>query len=91
MPSLEFYESRVDQTSLVGAWVDRLVGEGFSPDEIVILSARSNEAAAASEALRVAQGERFREFTLKETGHIRYATIHAFKGMEAARRDPHGY
>jgi hypothetical protein len=84
-PRYYWYETAADQEARVIQAVRELESEGYGLDEIVMLSPR-REAALATHAtdpwlkhvLIPADGVTSRR------GRLRYATIHAFKGLEAA-------
>jgi hypothetical protein len=83
-PTLVPYEVGRDQTERLVQAVRQLRDDGFELNEIVVLSPlRSGSAAEMTtdpwlrQVLRPAEGERARP------GQLQYATIHAFKGLEA--------
>lgn len=83
-PTLRSYRSGEDQSPLLVAALRDLQGEGFALNEIVVLSARRDGATAATtsdswlrQILEPVDGMPARP------GRVQYATIHAFKGLEA--------
>jgi hypothetical protein len=84
-PRYYWYEGAAEQEAKVIQAIRELESEGYALDEIVMLSPR-REAALATHAtdpwlkrvLTPADGVTSRR------GRLRYATIHAFKGLEAA-------
>jgi hypothetical protein len=84
-PTLVPYEAGKDQTEQLVQAIRQLRDDGFSLDEIVVLSPlRSGSTAETTtdqwlrQVLHPADGNRAR------TGQLLYSTIHAFKGLEAS-------
>jgi len=81
-PGLRFYEDDSEAGRVLKYTLDELRQEGFAPEDIVILSTRRDEmslAAVCCETLGGAVAP-----LQQRSGHqVAYATIHAFKGLEA--------
>jgi hypothetical protein len=81
-PKLDFYNDDKEQEALARAALDELLGDGFKPRDIVLLSPDRRE--ALGRRLSVVPSWKGR---LKEYHHgidvAGYCTIHAFKGLEA--------
>jgi hypothetical protein len=75
------YASKPDQEHLLMTQLKRLAEDGFSPDDVVVLSASASGAAAASRdpALR----SRLCQLSSPVPGQTRYGTVHTFKGLDA--------
>jgi len=74
-----FYENERAQLDQIAQWLQEFKSQGYKPTEITILSFRSTEACAA---MRL-KNEGFKLRPAWQTGaYTRYASIHAFKGME---------
>lgn len=78
-----FYKNAAHQLQLLRDTISRLL-KSFSPDQIVILSTRADSASCAA---RLTGGEGFRLAPFRQDSGsealIRYASVHAFKGMES--------
>lgn len=83
-PTFTFYTDPTDQDTMLANTIDRLREEGFAPHEIVVLSQRRNQSTAATTTNhRLASMLTPAKHNTPRKGHIRYTTIHAFKGLEA--------
>ena len=82
-PEIIYYSDRIEQRSLLLNSVKILRNRGFSDQDIVILSPRSDATCAASNAQINRLGKSFRPFEGSPGGVTRYCTIHSFKGMES--------
>ena len=81
-PEYWFYESSTDQQELLVQALEQLVHEGFSANDIVVLSPRADKSCAT--AIRVAPWrDQLRPYSGARYGAIRYSSIHAYKGLEA--------
>lgn len=83
-PTLRSYQAGQDQSALLASAVRGLKAEGYELNEIVVLSPFRDSSTAATttdpwlrQILRPADG------TSAYPGQVHYATIHAFKGLEA--------
>lgn len=82
-PQTHLYEGIANrETSLVSS-VQYLLDEGFTNDEIVVLSTLGDAQCAVSSVVDQRWRNRFRGFRDYKPGYIRYGSVHAFKGMEA--------
>lgn len=64
--------------------LQQLLTEGFSGDSIVILSQRSDESSLAALLETGPLADVVRPYGRADFNHIRYCSVHAFKGLEAA-------
>jgi DNA polymerase III delta prime subunit len=81
-PELIYYADENEQGQLLVNVLERFYREGFSGNEIVVLSSLGYGTCAA----RVDQSpwrDRLRPFEAANKGNIGYCTIHSFKGLEA--------
>jgi DNA polymerase III delta prime subunit len=81
-PSLLYYDSKEVQQKLLSDALNALEAEGFSSDEVLVLSPRVR---GAANALRQDVGWRDRLAPYGEDGaaRFRFCTIQSFKGLEA--------
>ena len=79
-----FYRGATQQRELLQATVVKLL-RSFAPEQIVVLSTRADSSACASQVAEDFEGVRFAPFRddLSGAGIVRYASIHAFKGLES--------
>lgn len=82
-PELLYYDSIKDQTTLLIKTLDSFYKKGLSGGNIVILSTKADTACAAHSVQDSPWADRLKLFELSVQGHIRYCSIHAFKGLEA--------
>jgi len=83
-PQFLFYKNESEQGACIEGALLGLFEQGMGGRDIVILSTRSDEAAAACRVQSPAWRDRMRAFSPTEAGgYIRYCSIHAFKGLEA--------
>ncbi len=83
-PEYLFYHNESDQVAQIELALARLFELGMSGRDIIILSTRSDESAAAGKVKSVAWRGRIRPFGAAEAGgYVRYCSIHSFKGLEA--------
>ncbi len=81
-PKLKYYTDATQQAHYLVETLDELVKAGFAYSDVVVLSTRSNSFAAANKI----EGEwasRLRSFDDAGKKHIRYGSIHSFKGLES--------
>jgi len=76
------YASASDQERLLLTQMKRLHQEGYEADDIVILSAKANGAAASSRDVALAR--QLAPFGDAAHQRVRYCTVHAFKGLDAS-------
>jgi hypothetical protein len=82
-PELIFFDDEQQQKKILAELLLRFrEKEKFKGEEIIILSPLASKCCAAS--LPTPWRDRVKPFTLESAGgHIRYSTIHSFKGLEA--------
>jgi superfamily I DNA/RNA helicase len=81
-PEVQYYRSDGDQRALLVAALERLSKEGYSGDEITVLSPLGVNACAAS-VTEVPWRDRLAPSDRASRGQVRYGTLQSFKGMEA--------
>ena len=79
---IEYYSSSVEQASLVKRHIDTFKKQGYEHDDIVILSFNADSDSAAS---RSDLGVQVRPFWSETGSGVRYASVNAFKGLEAKK------
>lgn len=86
-PTVDFFSSLEDQAARLVRVLASLMDEGFQPQDIVVLSPRSEENCVAAQvedqSLRRSMAPISRSGDKDQAGKIRYGSIYAFKGMEA--------
>jgi superfamily I DNA/RNA helicase len=81
-PRTRYYRDDADQQAELVRLLDFLYAEGFEGQDIVLLS--SSLHGAASRLASPPWRDRLKPFTAASaSGHVRYATVQAFKGLEA--------
>lgn len=83
-PQYMFYENEAEQVGQLEAALSNLFELGLSNDEIVILSTRGDDRAAACYVKTPRWATRIRKYDRAQAGYIRYCSIGAFKGLEAS-------
>lgn len=80
-----FYRKLVDQENALLSTVKKLL-RSFRPSEIVILSTRADADSCAANISQTVDGIPIAPYRLSvnDSGVIRYASVHAFKGLESA-------
>jgi hypothetical protein len=80
-----FYRSPAHQGDLLLATIAKLL-KSFAPSEIVVLSMRADASSCAARLTRDQTGWRFASYREEpsDAASIRYSSVHAFKGLEAA-------
>lgn len=81
-----FYANPRNQEELLESFLDALIrGEGFPPEDVVVLSSRADDASAAGRlASRSGRWRgRLTPYRHANRGSVRYCSIQAFKGLEA--------
>lgn len=77
---IEYHDSEADEIRVLRQWLQAARAEGYRDSEIVLLSFRADEKAAAGRLIR----EGFRLVREGQDGEgFRYASVQAFKGLEA--------
>jgi superfamily I DNA/RNA helicase len=82
-PQTVYFESANDQDTKLIALLEGLFDEGYAGRDIVILSPRAH-GSAAQRITASPWKERLRPVDSAPLGSIRFSTVHAFKGLEAA-------
>ena len=77
---IEFYDDDTQQETVLSGWVKALKAKGYRPSEITVLSTRGAEGALA---FRLAQKGFPLQAASAKGDQIKYASVHAFKGMES--------
>lgn len=80
MPAAGFYQTSKELDAIVSGFIARVTGEGLSPDEFVILTAKSTESSW------IDPQKQYGGQTLslsREPGKVLFTTIRKFKGLEA--------
>lgn len=81
-PRLKFYRGGEEQCNLLGAALAELYHDGYAGSDIVVLSPRA--AGCCAEKIEATPWrDRLHPIRDVTSGQIGFATIHAFKGMEA--------
>lgn len=81
-PKLKYYADATQQAHYLVETLDELLNAGFAYSDIVVLSTRANSFAAANK-LEGEWARRLRPFDEAGKKHIRYGSIHSFKGLES--------
>lgn len=82
-PKLLYYRDAEAQQRLLIGELAELERSGFSGSDVVVLSTRAGDAAAAARVKMSPWKERLRPLVSAASGQIGYSTIHSFKGLEA--------
>lgn len=82
-PTYFFYKTDNEQIICIEQALSDLFKIGLFGKDIVILSTRGDDSAAASRVQSTAWRDRIRPFGATEGGYIRYSSIQSFKGLEA--------
>lgn len=82
-PTLFYYEGSGQQQEILISSLEQLHASGFAWDEIVVLSSINDDGCIASSVDVGPWSQILRPFLPSNSNHSSYATIHAFKGMEA--------
>jgi hypothetical protein len=82
VPVFSYYRTDGEQDAAVQNFLNLMLNEGFQRKDIVLLSPLKN-----SSASRLAQTSRWKSvlapYREEDSEHIRFTTIHSFKGMES--------
>lgn len=81
-PSVSFYESALQQREMLTATLQELYTQGFSGEDIVVLSPKASECCAAS-VTKSPWRDRLRPFEQVTTGYVGFTTLYSYKGLEA--------
>ena len=80
IPVGRFYQTSDELESIVNDFVTKMISEGLSPDEIVILTAKSTDNSWIDVTKKY--GEQVLSLS-RESGKLWFTTIRKFKGLEA--------
>lgn len=80
IPVGRFYQTSDELESIVNDFVTKMISEGLSPDEIVILTAKSTDNSWIDVTKKY--GEKVLSLS-RESGKLWFTTIRKFKGLEA--------
>ena len=81
-PIYMFYRDRQEQSKFLEEALSKLYADGFRGDDIVILSTRGHDEAAAH-IVGEPWKQRLKKYSSGSAGYVRYCSIAAFKGLEA--------
>lgn len=82
-PTPFYYSSPAQQQEILITQIGALDGEGFEPNDIVILSPKKGSECAAAKINVSPWKERVRPISMASAKQIPFTSIHAFKGREA--------
>jgi Nuclease-related domain/UvrD-like helicase C-terminal domain/AAA domain len=82
-PKLLYYRNAEEQQALLVRQLEEFEKSGFTGSDVVVLSTRAGDAAAAARVSVSPWKERLRPVASATGGQIGYSTIHSFKGLEA--------
>ncbi len=82
-PEIMFYRDVSHQEELLLGKLKQFQGDGFDPADMIVLSPRSDIMSGAANILDVKWKQRMKPLSLRNKGDIGFASIHAFKGLEA--------
>jgi hypothetical protein len=80
-PDVKYFGSGAEQEVQLAAAIKLMLGRGFKPDDIVVLSPLKNGACVQGILLLPEWQSRIAEYPKPNV--VRFSTIHAFKGLEA--------
>jgi DNA polymerase III delta prime subunit len=83
-PELKYYSTSAEQEALFLQVLESLYGEGINGSEIAVLSPRADRTSLAARLAKEPWRSRLRPRNESAGGQISYASIHAFKGLEAS-------
>ena len=83
-PEYLFYDAPEEQIACIEGALEKFSVLGIPSRDIVILSTRGDETAAAGQIQSERWKNRIRRFDGAEGGYVRFCSIHAFKGLESA-------
>jgi superfamily I DNA/RNA helicase len=81
-PELKYYSTRENEVALLVDTLDEMFRRGYTGSDIVVLSTKATDPAAQSLPAGVWR-DRVRPIEGASAGQTRYASVHAFKGLEA--------
>ena len=80
VPVAKFYRTTAEMESIVDGFIKRITSEGFRPEDVVILTAKTIESSWLDTEKEYGG---FRLSFTKETGKVMFTTIRKFKGLES--------
>lgn len=83
-PELKFFSTAAEHEQILTGVLESWYGEGVRGGEIAILSPRADKTCLASQVAREPWRSRLKPYADATAGHIPYASIYAFKGLEAS-------
>jgi DNA polymerase III delta prime subunit len=83
-PELKFFKTSAEHEQLLTGILESWYGEGIRGGEISVLSPRADKACLAAQITKEPWRSRLRPYVDATAGHVPYASIHAFKGLEAS-------
>ena len=82
-PEIKFYKNRSEAREMLEESLQQLSAAGFSEDSIVILSQKSDDSSLAALLESRPLGSTVTPYRMGDSNRIRFASVHAFKGLEA--------
>ncbi len=82
-PEIRFYRDRLEARTMLEECLQQLSTAGVSEDNVVILSHKSDDSSLAATLRSGPWGPVVRPYGRADSRCIRYASVHAFKGLEA--------
>ena len=83
-PELKFFSTAAEQEQLLTGVLESWYAEGIRGGEISVLSPRADKACVAAQITKEPWRSRLRPYAEATSGEVPYASIHAFKGLEAS-------
>lgn len=83
-PVIKYYHNESEQAAMLISTLNELQVEGFSPQDIIILSANSDNKSLAKSVATKNHNSLIAPFDEASENQIRYCSIHSFKGLESS-------
>jgi hypothetical protein len=83
-PELKFFSTAAEHEQLLAGVLESWYGDGIRGGEITVLSTRGDKTCLASQVGKEPWRSRLKPYAEATPGLIPYASIHAFKGLEAS-------
>lgn len=83
-PELKYFRTPSEQEAVFLQGLESLYREGIGGGEIIVLSPHADRSCLAARVAKEPWRSRLRPYGESVGGHISYASIHAFKGLEAS-------
>lgn len=80
---INFYSSIAGQEQLLLENLNNLKSLGYSPEDIVILSTKSDSLSVASKVSSTPWNNSPQQFLFESKNRVRFSSVHSFKGLEA--------